>query len=475
MAKRKNILMICTGGTIGMLPSNPNDPNSALRPASWKQIKENLHSLHSLTFDVDTHEMPLIDSSDMNPDYWIELARKIRDEYNDYDGFVILHGTDTMAYTATALSFLCENLDKPIIVTGSQLPLAKPRNDASQNLVTALKIAASDGIDVVPEVCVLFNNKLLRGNRNRSRKVSSTGFEGFDTPNLRPLANIGEHMVLDENLIRKISNDGFYIHENLEQNVMLFDIFPGISPQIMKSVFDIKGLKGVILRTYGTGNAPTTKAFLSEIDYAVNTKHLAVVNVTQCNQGMVEMGLNEASSELVGIGVISGLDMTSEAALVKMMFLLGQGYDIPTVKEQMQRSLRGEQSYGVFNFIYDNGATEKNIHVLEAKQFPAGFSKEKVTNAVIRFDSKTLREAKEGEPSPEIIVFMNYPNVALDTSITIPQCLGIATRDTDFVLNCKLKVKQIANPALPMTLTVVSRFGDVDWKSVVFSIYTDVG
>jgi len=474
MAK-KNVLMICTGGTIGMLPSNPDDPNSALKPASWKQIKQNLHSLNSLNFDVVTQEMELIDSSDMHPEYWIRLAGKIRDEYYDYDGFVVLHGTDTMAYTATALSFLCENLDKPIVVTGSQLPLAKARNDAAQNLVTALKIAAGDGIDIVPEVSVLFNNKLLRG--NRSRKVSSTGFDGFDTPNIAPLATIGEHMVLNENLVRKASNQGFYIHEHLEQNVVLLDIFPGISPSILRSVFNIKDLKGVILRTYGTGNAPTTKEFLAEINYAVNTKGLAVVNVTQCNQGMVEMGLYEASSELVGLGVISGLDMTSEAALVKMMFLLGQGYDIATVKEQMQRSLRGEQSYGVFNFIYANGATDKNMRVLESRNFPAGFTKEKVTNAVIRFDSKSLRERKEGEPPNEIVVFMNYPNVNagnVDNLLDIPQCLGVAKMDNDFVLNCKKEVNQIANPTLPMMLTIVSRYGEVDWNSIVFSIYTDV-
>ena len=472
MEKRKSVLMICTGGTIGMLPSNPNDPGSALKPASWKEIKANLHSLASLDFDVETQEMDLIDSSNMHPDYWIELAKKIQDEYKDFDGFVILHGTDTMAYTATALSFLLENLDKPVIVTGSQLPLAEPRNDAAQNLVTSLKIAASDGVETVPEVCILFNNKLIRG--NRCRKVSSTGFAGFDSPNLRPLAEIGEHIKLEKALIRNASSDGFYVNEHLEQNVMLFDIFPGISPKILRSVFDIEGLKGVILRTYGTGNAPTNQEFLNEIDYAINEKGLAVVNVTQCNQGLVEMGLYEASSQLPRLGVISGLDMTSEAALVKMMFLLGQGYDIATVKEQMQKSLRGEQSYGVFNFIYESGSTKNNVFPLKQQQFPAGFIKEKVTNAAIRFDGKDFKNTKEGEPSPELTVFMNYPNVKLDTPTNIPQCLGTAKRDTDFVLRCTDKIKQIANPGLPMRLTVVSRYGDINWDSVVFSIYTDV-
>ena len=469
---QKRVLMICTGGTIGMLPSNKADPQSALKPASWKEIRDNMQSLENLTFDVETTEMDLIDSSNMYPGYWIDIARKIQDEYSGFDGFVILHGTDTMAYTASALSFLLENLDKPVVVTGSQLPLAQPRNDAAQNLVTALKIAASDGIETVPEVTIMFNNKLLRG--NRCRKVSSTGFNGFDTPNLAPLAEIGEHIKVDKSLVRKASGEGFYINEHLEENVMLFDIFTGISPTILRSVFNIEGLRGVILRTYGTGNAPTTPEFLSEIDYAVNEKGLAVVNITQCNQGMVEMGLYEASSQLPRLGVISGLDMTSEAALVKMMFLLGQGYNIATVKEQMQRSLRGEQSYGVFNFLYENGATKNNVCALTQQQFPAGFNKEKVTNAVIRFDGKEFHEFKLGEVSPELTVFMNYPRVSLETPTNTQQCLGTARRDTDYVLRCTEKVKQIANPSLPMQLTVVSRYGNIEWDSVVFSIYTDV-
>jgi hypothetical protein len=166
--------------------------------------------------------------------------------------------------------------------------------------------------------------------------------------------------------------------------------------------------------------------------------------------------------------------MTSEAALVKMMFLLGQGYNIATVKEQMQRSLRGEQSYGVFNFLYENDATKNNVCTLAQQQFPAGFNKEKVTNAVIRFDGKEFHDTKLGEVTPELRVYMNYPRVTLETPTNIPQCLGIARRDTDYSLRCTDKVKQIANPSLPMQLTVVSSYGDISWDSVVFSIYTDV-
>ncbi|MDR0293653.1 MAG: asparaginase [Oscillospiraceae bacterium] len=335
---RKKVLMLCTGGTIGMLPNE----NGALAPASWQSIKRFCPAVTQLPFDVDTQEMALIDSSDMHPGYWVGLAGKIRDEYANYDGFVILHGTDTMTYTATALSFMLENLDKPVIVTGSQLPLAQPRSDGAQNLVTALKIAASDGIDTVPEVCVLFHNKLLRG--NRARKVSATGLSGFDSPNYGVLAEIGEPIKVNANLIRKPSKEGLVVHGSLNPNVMLLDIFPGISAAALRSVFDIQGLRGVVLRTYGSGNAPASGEFLNEIDYAVNRKGLVVVNITQCNQGAVETGLYEAGSHLPRLGVISGSDMTPEAALVKMMFLLGQGYDAAAVKERMQKDLRGEQS-----------------------------------------------------------------------------------------------------------------------------------
>jgi L-asparaginase len=246
-----------------------------------------------------------------------------------------------MAYTASALSFLLENLSKPGIITGSLLPLAKPRNDAAQNLITALKLAASDGTSTVPEVCILFNNVLLRG--NRSRKTSSRGFAAFDSPNYPPLAEIGEGININNVLIRKAPSEGFFIHEHLDPNVMIFEIFPGMNIDILEKIFEIEGLKGVILKTYGAGNSQTNPEFLQKIENAVN-KGIMVVSITQCFHGKVEMGLYDASMGLLHSGVLSGADMTPEAALVKLMFLLGQGCDANTVKVQMQKNLRGEQS-----------------------------------------------------------------------------------------------------------------------------------
>lgn len=475
--KTKNVLMICTGGTIGMLHKDKNDPSSPLVPVSWEEIKEHISTLAQLPFGVQAAEMELIDSSDMHPEYWIGIARNIRDKYKDYDGFVILHGTDTMSYTATALSFLLENLNKPVIVTGSQLPLAKARNDAAQNLVTALMLAASYETSniIIPEVCILFNNLLIRG--NRSRKISSSGFAGFDSPNYSPLAKIGEHIDINTKFLRKVPTEGFYINESLNSNVMIFDIFPGLSPEILRSVFAIKGLKGVVLRTYGAGNAPTNEDLLNEIEKAISRKEnpLAIVNITQCNQGMVEMGLYEASMKLSQIGVISGVDMTPEAALVKMMFLLGQGYNNEIVKEQMQKDHRGEQSVNVFNFIYEKGETKEGLNTLTTQQLAAGFVKDKIVKANIRFDKiKNVINEKE---NLNLVVFMNYPSVKPDTSENLPQCLGIMKKindKTDFVLECTSKVSQIIDPGRPMQLTIVSQNGDVSWEGIVFSIYTDV-
>jgi len=340
MPDSKKVLLICTGGTIGMLPSDENDPSSPLAPASWERIHKHCAELNELTFSVTPLETAAIDSSDMSPSYWIDIARIIRDNYADYDGFVILHGTDTMAYTASALSFLLENLGKPVVLTGSQLPLAKARSDASQNLVTALMIAAAEDIPAVPEVCVLFNNLLLRG--NRARKISSVGFAGFGSPNFPPLAVIGDVIDVNERIIRPTPNADFFIHEAMDENVAVAEVFPGISPSVLRAVFAAEGLKGVILRTYGSGNAPTSPDFLGAVEFAVNERRLAVVNVTQCVRGTVNMGKYASGAKLLRLGVVGGADMTAEAALTKMMFLFGEGLGVTEALRQMQTDLRGE-------------------------------------------------------------------------------------------------------------------------------------
>lgn len=473
-------LMIYTGGTIGMLPKEEGNPLSPLVPANWEKLQEFAPVLKELPLDTELKEMELIDSSDMHPDYWIDIARVIRDNYKKFDGFVILHGTDTMTYTATALSFLLENLDKPVIITGSQLSIGQPRSDALQNLITSLTLAAPKtfNLPLIPEVCICFNNVILRG--NRARKVSSSGYSGFDTPNYPQLGEIGEHIKINTKVIRKPSTEGFFINENLEKNVMLFDIFPGISTEILNSVFSIDGLKCVVFRTYGAGNAPTNEDFLKEIEKAVTKKSLAIVNITQCNQGMVEMGLYDASATLSRLGVISGVDMTPEAALVKMMFLLGQGYDIETVKDQMQKDLRGEQSVDVFNFVYEDGEAGKvKVYKAPAKQLPAGFDKDRIVRANIRIDEATLpKEVKQGEI--ELAVFMNYPGADENTDTSIPQCLGVLKgtyneEPVNLILGCTERFRQVVIPGRPIQVTIVAKNEHaVRWEGAFISVYTSV-
>lgn len=472
------VLMIYTGGTIGMLPKEPDNPLSPLVPTNWEKLKKFIPVLERLPLDIKLHEMRLIDSSDMNPDYWIDIARVIRDNYEEFDGFVILHGTDTMTYTATALSFLLENLNKPVILTGSQLSISQPRSDAVQNLVTSLIIVAPKTFDLplIPEVCIYFNNVILRG--NRTRKVSSSGYAGFTTPSYPPLGEVSEHIKINTKVIRKPPTEKFFINENLEKNVVLFNIFPGISPKILNSVFSIEGLKGVILGTYGAGNAPTNEDFLKEVEKAISEKNLAIVNITQCLQGMVEMGLYDASATLLRLGVISGVDMTPEAAMVKMMFLFGQGCNIETVKEQMQKDLRGEQSVNVFNLVYGEGKADKVYRAL-TKQLSPGLDKSKIVSANIRIDDVSLPEEVEQEKI-ELAVFMNYPGADENTDTSIPQCLGALTGNytgepINLILGCTERFTQVVDPDRPIQLTIVAKSEHaVVWKGVSISVYASV-
>lgn len=473
-----NVLMIYTGGTIGMLPKEEGNPLSPLVPANWEKLQEFVPSLKQLPIDVDLHEMKLIDSSDMHPDYWIKIAEVIRDRYNKYDGFLVLHGTDTMTYTASALSFLLENLNKPVIITGAQISIGQARNDAVQNLVTSLMLAAPTSFDLplVPEVCIFFSGKLLRG--NRARKVSSSAYEGFRTPNFPELGKIGEHIRIDEKVIRKPSKEGFFINEVLEKNVLMFDIYPGIKPDILDRVFGIEGLKGVVLRTFGAGNAPTATEFLDAIKRGVD-KGLAIVNITQCVEGMVEMGLYDASAGLLKLGVISGVDMTPESALVKMQFLLGMQYDIETVKRLMQKDLRGEQSVNVYNLIYDAGMADK-VYKAPAKQMEAGFQKNRIAKAHMRIDDASLPEGiKQGEI--KLAAFMNYPSVSETTDTSIPQCLGILKsiykgEPANLILDCTDRVAQVLNPDRPVQITLVSLTGHpTKWEGAFLSLYTAAG
>lgn len=340
MDSLKSILLIYTGGTIGMLK---NPQTNVLEPIDFNQIETEVpelkklgHKLSAIQFD------PPLDSSNISPDVWVQLAVIIKDNYHYYDGFVILHGTDTMAYTASALSFMLENLHKPVILTGSQLPIGTLRTDGKDNLITSIEIAAAERNDgpMVPEVCVYFENRLFRG--NRTTKNSAEHFNAFQSFNYPLLAQTGIHIKYNQTVIHYEKNPGeLKIHTRLVKNIAILRIFPGISEQVIDSIINIPGLQALILETYGAGNAPNYPWFLKKIKDTVD-KGVIVVNVTQCNAGHVEMGKYKTSFELQETGIISGYDTTVEAAITKLMFLLGECSSLNEVKQLMNQSLRGE-------------------------------------------------------------------------------------------------------------------------------------
>ena len=333
MSQNKSILLIYTGGTIGMV----NGTDGSLKPFDFEKLTAEIPELKKFDVELDaiTFKKP-IDSSNMNPKKWVYLANLIGEHYQQYEGFVILHGSDTMAYTASALSFLLEDLSKPVILTGSQLPIGIRRTDAKENLITAIEIAASGN---TPEVCVYFEYKLLRG--NRTVKINAEHFEAFDSPNFPTLAEAGVHIKYHQKVNCCITNR-LKVHEKMSDSVAIIKLYPGISQEIITTILNSK-CRGIVLETFGSGNATTNSEFLNALESAIHNGKI-ILNISQCIAGSVSQGLYETSSQLDKIGVVSGKDMTTEAAITKMMFLLAQDLTIEELKTQLTNSLRGELS-----------------------------------------------------------------------------------------------------------------------------------
>ncbi len=335
------VLLIYTGGTIGMV----DDPISgSLKAVNFKQLLSLIPDLKRLKIEIDTiaFDKP-IDSSNADGLFWIKIVNIIKQNYFLYDGFVILHGTDTMAFTGSALSFMISNLSKPIILTGAQLPLGTLRTDGRENLISAIEIASAkrkDGRAWVPEVAIYFENKLYRA--NRTHKYNAEYFDAFESPNYPPLAEAGIHIYYNEKVINYSNTEKIVaFNRKLDRNVAVLKLFPGINENYVDSVLNIDGIKGIILETYGTGNAPTYKWFLDKLEAAIN-KGIIIYNVTQCNAGRVELGRYETSKYLRDIGVVSGYDITFEAAVTKLMFLLGQDLDLEQIKYYLETNIAGE-------------------------------------------------------------------------------------------------------------------------------------
>ena len=341
---KSSSLLIYTGGTIGM---KEDPPDQTLKPFDFSQILDEVPEIRKFAFRIDSYTFdPLIDSSDVEPSLWQRLAELIYQRYDEYDGFIILHGTDTMSYSASALSFMLDGLTKPVVFTGSQLPIGVPRTDGKENLISAVEIASAkdaEGHALVPEVCVCFDSLLMRG--NRTTKVNAEVFRAFQSPNLPPLAEAGISIRYNKDIIRKPLDwyQNLSINTKLDTRVSILKIHPGITAPLVRAILCAPETRAVILETYGAGNAPTAPWFTDIVREACAAGKV-VVNVTQCLAGSVNMGLYATGKALQDAGVINGYDSTTESALAKLFFLMGKSSDNRWVAAMMGRNLKGEIS-----------------------------------------------------------------------------------------------------------------------------------
>jgi len=343
MTNKPNILIVYTGGTIGMVKDYKT---KALKVFDFSQIVDKIPELKQLECHIDSLSFEeLIDSSNMNTGYYVQIAETIEANYEKYDGFVVLTGSDTMSYISSAISFMFENLQKPIIFTGSQLPIGDLRTDAKENLITTIEIAAAkkNGKPIISEVGLYFEYKLYRA--NRTTKINAEQFEAFTSMNYPPLAESGVHLNFNEHLLhsQKDIAEKLVVRKKLDTNIAILKLFPGITKNVVESILNIKGLKGVVLETYGAGNALTQEWFLNLLKISIRNG-IQIVNVTQCVGGSVILGHYETSVALKEIGVVNGKDITTESAIAKLMYLLGENLESKSFKMFFERSLRGEVS-----------------------------------------------------------------------------------------------------------------------------------
>lgn len=485
------VLIIYTGGTIGSLPKDRKDPLSPLVPAELSQVLARVP-----TYDVERQQILLgntwirlgtysweepMDSSNMSHEEWKALAGIIAEHYSEYEGFVVLHGTDTLAYTASALAFMFDNLCKPIVLTGSQLPIGRTRTDAIQNLVTSLEIAAARSLQapVVAEVCVFFRDRLLRG--CRTTKMSASSFSAFDSPNCEPLIRAGEHLIVRRQTVRREpTSDILTVFDQLEPNVASISISPGMSPLLLRNLLDTRGLRGVVLQTFGTGNAPTAPEFLDTIQDAVESGML-IVNVTQCRSGSVELGLYDASAGLLSRGVISGMDMTVEAALTKLFVVLGTESNIAVAADKMQLDLRGEQRQSIFHLHFPPVtvpvADAVTLHTLRPMvQSTRPYASDLLDRALLRFTG--LQSTHPGTGRIAFKVYLDLPSANADTAEEgNPRFLGRADKATrpgseeSAFFTITRQARKLIDPKRASLLTVVPLGSAFRWTKLDIAMF----
>lgn len=460
---KTRIYIYYTGGTIGMVPDNPEDPDSPLRPkpiegllkyvpGSSDKTRDSLRSGDAKAlFDqkIPFSELPNgnviefgygsiktpVDSSDISPVQWKEIASAIGSAYDEYDGFVILHGTDTMAFTSSALSFMFENLGKPVVITGSQLPISSARTDAVLNLINAVYIAGYKATDqpLIPEVVIAFADRIIRG--CRASKVSTSDWAGFDSPNFPLLGTIGEHIVINTSylLTPPLATKKFFVKTDLVESVFNLAVFPGFSYKQMQKLFLDPEVEGIVMRSYGTGNVPGSPEFLETVEASIKGISLhdgkavkggrLIVNLSQCTTGTVEMGLYEASSGLLERGVLSGLDMTPEAALTKLMWTLGTQFGEGRLG-QMQISQRGEQTENLFDLRFGGMKQDEADDIFVNALGPDGrLDRNRISRSMLRISKIRVEDTQPGEKI-RIKVFMNMPRANHETPNGEERCVN---------------------------------------------------
>lgn len=488
------VLIIYTGGTIGMLRKDREDPSSPLEPAPLNELIRILpnydHAAQRILIGgkwirIGTYTWPIpIDSSNITLNDWVEMARVVREHYDEYEGFVILHGTDTLAYTASALSFMLENLSKPVILTGAQIPISHPRSDAIQNILTAVEIAAAKSLSatVIPEVTVFFRDHLLRG--CRTTKVSASSFSGFASPNYPPLAVIGDRINVDTAKVSYPSRYLLHIVDTLEPNIATITIFPGMSTDLLRNILLNSDLRGVVLTTFGSGNTPSSPQFLDVISDAVK-KGMVIVDVTQCLSGEVVLGLYSVGANLLARGVISGMDMTLEAALTKLIVILGSESQSEVAADKVQLNLRGEQRQSIFNLHFPTGQLnggEENAVLTVIRPMVQGFERydaSRVQQCVFHIFGLVPLNGRKGRL--EFKVYLDLPSANESTPDNDAHFLGYASKTyfpalgpENVSMQVTEQVRIFVDNRHQNTLTIVNTGGTpFKWDSLHIACFAD--